>query len=213
MNPDDRIRLKVLGLSFSQLQINAYALILAQADGPYRIPVVIGPAEAQSIAVSMEQVTPPRPMTHDLFMSFSHAFGIKLTEVFIYKFEDGIFYSEMTFTDGERTIVTDARTSDAVAIALRSQTPIYTTRAILDETGFLMDEEEDKRHKESAEETVMESETPYEPSGSPEPKIENYTIEELERTLSKLISQENYEEAAKVSEILNRKKREKGGGQ
>ena len=99
MNTDSRIRLSVLGISYSQIQSGAYALILAQVDGPYRIPVVIGAAEAQSIALRLESIVPPRPMTHDLFVSFAHAFGVKLKEVFIYKFEDGIFSSELTFTD------------------------------------------------------------------------------------------------------------------
>lgn len=96
-NDENRVRLKVMGLSYSQIQSGAYALILAQVGGPMRIPVVIGAAEAQSIAMKMENITPPRPMTHDLFVSFAHAFGVKLTEVFIYKFEDGIFSSEITF--------------------------------------------------------------------------------------------------------------------
>ena len=110
----DRIKLKVLGISYSQIQSGAYALILAQVGGPYRIPVVIGAAEAQSIALRMENITPPRPMTHDLFVSFAHAFGVKLKEVFIYRFEDGIFSSELTFTDTERSVVIDSRTSDAI---------------------------------------------------------------------------------------------------
>lgn len=116
---DDRIKLKVLGLSYNQLQSGAFALLLAQEDGPYRIPVVIGAAEAQSIAIRLESITPSRPLTHDLFMSFAQAFGVRLREVFIYKFEDGIFSSELTFDDGERQVVLDARTSDAIAIALR----------------------------------------------------------------------------------------------
>lgn len=136
----EKIRLKVLGISYSQIQSGAYALILAQADGPYRIPVVIGASEAQSIAIRMEGIIPPRPMTHDLFVSFAHAFGVKLKEVFIYKFEDGIFSSELTFTDGEREVVLDSRTSDAIAIAMRTKSPIFTTRSILDETGFIMEE-------------------------------------------------------------------------
>ena len=199
----DRVRLKVLGISYSQIQTGAYALILAQYDGPYRIPVVIGAAEAQSIALRMESITPPRPMTHDLFVSFAHAFGVKLTDVFIYKFEDGIFSSELTFTDGERTIKIASRTSDAIAIAMRTGTPIYTTRNILDETGFIMevqsDEEFDNDDEDSGED--YSGETPF-----PEPKLENYTVEELERTLEKLIRDEQYEEAAKVSELIKKKK-------
>ncbi len=199
----DRVRLKVLGISYSQIQTGAYALILAQYDGPYRIPVVIGAAEAQSIALRMESITPPRPMTHDLFVSFAHAFGVKLTDVFIYKFEDGIFSSELTFTDGERTIKIDSRTSDAIAIAMRTGTPIYTTRNILDETGFIMEVQSDEDFDNDDEDSDKDysGETPF-----PEPKLENYTVEELERTLEKLIRDEQYEEAAKVSELIKRKK-------
>ncbi len=198
----DRIRLKVLGISYSQIQSGAYALILAQVGGPYRIPVVIGAAEAQSIALRMESITPPRPMTHDLFVSFAHAFGAKLKEVFIYKFEDGIFSSELTFTDGDRTVVIDSRTSDAIAIAMRTGAPIFTTRDILDETGFLLELQDD----ESADDDMQAEMDEQEENISEEPKLENYTIEELERTLAKLIETENYEDAAKVSEILKRKK-------
>lgn len=195
----DKVRLKVLGISYSQIQTGAYALILAQVDGPYRIPVVIGASEAQSIALRMESITPPRPMTHDLFVSFAHAFGVKLKEVFIYKFEDGIFSSELTFTDGERQVKIDSRTSDAIAIAMRTGTPIYTTREIIDETGFVMEVHTD--NEDDADETA-ENDSPVDR----EPKLENYAIEELERTLEKLISEEQYEEAAKVSEILKRKR-------
>lgn len=201
MDNDNRIQLKVLGISYSQIQTGAYALILAQIDGPYRIPVVIGATEAQSIAIRMENIIPPRPMTHDLFVSFAHAFGVKLKEVFIYKFEDGIFSSELTFSDGERQIVLDSRTSDAIGIAMRSKAPIYTTREIIDETGFIMEE-----HDITDDETSSEARQNSGAHTNDEPKIENYSIEELERTLDRLIREENYEEAAKVSEILKRKR-------
>ncbi|WP_290392189.1 bifunctional nuclease family protein [uncultured Muribaculum sp.] len=202
MDNDNRIQLKVLGISYSQIQTGAYALILAQIDGPYRIPVVIGATEAQSIAIRMENIIPPRPMTHDLFVSFAHAFGVKLKEVFIYKFEDGIFSSELTFSDGERQIVLDSRTSDAIGIAMRSEAPIYTTREIIDETGFIMEEHDITDDDEASAESSHSSGS----HTNDEPKIENYSIEELERTLDRLIREENYEEAAKVSEILKRKR-------
>ena len=200
---EDRIRLKVMGLSYSQIQAGAYALILAQVGGPYRIPVVIGAAEAQSIALKMESITPPRPMTHDIFVSFAHAFGVKLLEVFIYKFEDGIFSSEMTFSDGERTVSIDSRTSDAIAIAMRTGAPIFTTPEILEETGFEMEIKEEGESPEGHEEEDGTDSTHN------EPKLENYAVEELEKTLNKLIEREEYEEAAKVAEILKRKR----GGQ
>lgn len=205
----DRIRLKVLGISYSQIQSGAYALILAQIGGPYRIPVVIGAAEAQSIALRMESITPPRPMTHDLFVSFAHAFGIKLREVFIYRFEDGIFSSELTFSDDERTIVIDSRTSDAIAIAMRTGAPIFTTPEILEETGFLLEEssQEDEDEAAAADAPVFVEEEDDIADGEPAPKIENYTVEELRKLLARLIEQENYEEAARVNEIIKRKQK------
>lgn len=206
---DERIRLKVLGISYSQIQSGAYALILSQVGGPYKIPVVIGAPEAQSIAIRMEKIIPPRPMTHDLFVSFAHAFGVKLKEVFIYKFEDGIFSSELTFSDGDRTVILDARTSDAISLAMRTNAPIFTTRAIVDETGFLMEEspapaEQDETDSEKEETTDDEDTTGF----NHDPKPENYTVEELERTLKKLIEAENYEEAARISAILKQKRGE-----
>lgn len=205
----DRIRLKVLGISYSQIQSGAYALILAQIGGPYRIPVVIGAAEAQSIALRMESITPPRPMTHDLFVSFAHAFGIKLREVFIYRFEDGIFSSELTFSDDERTIVIDSRTSDAIAIAMRTGAPIFTTPEILEETGFLLEEssQEDEDEAAAADAPVFVEEEDDIADGEPAPKIENCTVEELQKLLARLIEQENYEEAARVNEIIKRKQK------
>lgn len=185
--------LRVMGLSYTQIQQGAYALILAQVDGPYRIPVVIGAAEAQSIAVRMEHIVPPRPLTHDLFMSFAHAFGVRLTEVFIYKFEDGIFSSELTFSDGgNRTVSLDARTSDAIAIAMRTKAPIYTTRAILDETGFIVDDDGSTARPDTDMHTPASD--------------ENLSIGQLERNLKQLIADENYEEAARISAIIKQKR-------
>ena len=192
---EERIRLEVLGISYSQIQSGAYALILAQTDGPVRIPVVIGAAEAQSIAIRMEGIKPPRPLTHDLFTTFAHAFGVKLIEVYIYKFENGIFSSELTFSDGERQIVIDSRTSDAIAIAIRTGSPIYTTRSILEETGFVMETQ-----------PTDEGSQPHETETPTEPALEDLPIDELDRMLADLTDQERYEEAAKVSKILKRKK-------
>lgn len=202
---NSRVRLYVMGLSYSQLQNGAFALILAQTDGPYRIPVVVGANEAQSIAIRLENIIPPRPMTHDLFVSFAHAFGVKLKEVFIYKFEDGIFSSELTFTDGDRQVVIDSRTSDAIAIAMRTKSPIYTTREILDETGFLLEETDPtgtEDNMSSKEQNVADDVS----LNVEEPRVEQLAEEELQRMLEKLIAEEKYEEAARVSEILKRKR-------
>lgn len=200
MEKTERIPLKVLGISYSQTQSGAYALILSQIGGPVHIPVVIGAAEAQSIAMKMEGVIPPRPMTHDLMCNFCRAFGVGLKEVFIRKFEDGIFYSEMTFADAEREVTLDARTSDAIALAMRTGAPITTTRAILEETGFVMEQEG----------AGSSADTPAESDHMRMPPLESYAVEELEKTLASLIEREEYEEAARVSELIKKKKGEAG---
>lgn len=174
--------MKVFGLSTGPISNGAYALILEQVDGDVRVPIVIADAEARSIAARMEHLTLPRPLTHDLFASFAQAFGIAMQEVFIHKFEDGIFYSEIAFTDGERRVVFDSRTSDAVAIAMRTGAPIYIAPEVLHECGFVVDESTGKAH-------------------TPEP-----TVEDLEQQLKKLVEQEQYEEAAKINDILKNKK-------
>lgn len=213
---EDKIRIHVMGLSYSQLQSGAYALILAEDVGPRRIPVIIGAAEAQSIAIVLEGIHTPRPLTHDLFVSFAHAFGVKLKEVYIYRFEDGIFSSELTFSDGDRTVSLDARTSDAISIALRTHTPIYTSEEILEKAGFIIDEEVLRRDSEDA--VDLQDDIDDEPTYADrddyqaEPDPERFTIEELEKTLADLIEKENYEEAARISEILNQKKRLRDGG-
>lgn len=202
---DDKKRLYVLGLSYSQLQSGAYALVLAEENGRRRIPVVIGVPEAQSIAIAIEGIHPPRPITHELFVSFAHAFGVKIKEVFIYRFENGVFSSEITFSDGDRTVVIDSRTSDAIAIAMRTETPIYTTEDILRTTGFVIADED--LQTEASEDTAEAEMGEESTSGyHAEPKPENFTIEQLEQTLAELIDKEEYEEAERISKILNRKK-------
>lgn len=211
----ERIQMRVMGLSYSQIQHGAYALILTEVDGPVKMPIIIGAPEAQSVAMRMEGVTPPRPFTHDLFVSFAHGFGVTLKEVFINKFEDGLFFCELTFTDGEREIVLEARTSDAIAIAMRTKSPIYTTREILEETGFVMENDPTRTSEgddgnAASDDTDDDTDTivaPDAPLTHPSnPKLENYALAELEKMLSELIDKEQYEEAARVSEIIRRKR-------
>lgn len=187
-----RVKLNILGISYTPLRSGAFALLLAQEGGKYRIPIVIGAAEAQSIAIKIEGVVTPRPITHDLFTSLAHAFGIELTEVFIYKFEDGIFSSELTFSDGIREVKLDSRTSDAIAIAIRTGAPIYTTEDIMLHTGTIFNEKG--------------SEDDDEPQSShPDENYEDMAVEKLHELLKKMIDEENYEEAAKISEELKRR--------
>lgn len=212
---DQKVKLYLMGLSYSQLQQGAYAMILAEADGPRRIPVVIGAAEAQSIAISLEGIRTPRPLTHDLFVSFAHAFGVKLRQVFIYRFEDGIFSSELTFSDGDRTVTIDSRTSDAVALAIRTDAPIYTNEEILQATGFVIEDEHLNRPDDfesaetEAEDDTAEALHDQASSYQAEPRPENYSIEQLEITLADLIEKEDYEQAEVISRILDRKKKER----
>ncbi len=210
---ENRVKLSVMGISYSPMQNGAFALLLAvEGDSKVRIPVVIGGAEAQSIAIKLERVRTPRPLTHDLFCSFAHAFGVRLKEVFIYRFEDGIYSSELTFTDGTRTIGLDARTSDAIAIAMRADAPIYTTQAIVDETGIELEEVqpdpvapgadgENSDDRNSQQRTATQPRPAARQARSPE-----QAIAALERRLARLIEEENYEEAARVSEMIKRRK-------
>jgi bifunctional DNase/RNase len=180
---EQRVRLQVMGLSVGQIRTGAYALVLAQVDGPVRIPVVIGVAEAQAIAARMEHVTLPRPMTHDLFTTMAQAYGIAVQEVFIYKFEEGVFYSELSLTDGERRVQLDSRTSDAIAIAMRTGAPIYTTQEILHHCGFVMEEQ----HSRDKEDTDSD---------------ESLSTDELQQKLDAAVADENYEEAARLTKII-----------
>ncbi len=188
---ENRIKLKVLGLTYSQVKKGAYALVLAEEAGPRRIPVVIGVSEAQSIAISLEGIIPPRPITHDLFVSFAHGFGIRLREVCIYKFENGVFSSEMLFDDGMREIRIDARTSDAIAIALRTRSDIYVMQEIIEEAGFVYEEQ---------------SETEPEPErDNAQKSLSICSRKELQERLEKAIAQEAYEEAARIQNELNKR--------
>lgn len=196
---DNRIKLRVMGISYSPMQNGAFALLLAvEGDSPVRIPVVIGPAEAQAIAMRLESVTTPRPMTHDLFVSFAQAFGVRLQEVFIYRFEDGIYSSEMTFSDGSRTITLDARTSDAIAVAMRARAPIYTTPEIVEETGIELEEVRNDSDPESDDRTRDMIPAQADP--------ETMSLEELSEKLKQLIDDEEYEEAARIKAILTQRK-------
>ncbi|MBT3242368.1 MAG: bifunctional nuclease family protein [Bacteroidetes bacterium] len=189
---DEKVRLKILGLTYSQTQTGSYALVLAEESGERRIPIMIGAFEAQAIALHMEELHPPRPLTHDLFKSFAKAFSVVLKEVNINKLEEGIFYSELYFYNGEDIVVIDSRTSDAVALALRFKCPIYTTRAILDKAGIVLEDQE-----EESEETNEEL------SDSIEYSIKDKS--ELEALLIEAIAEENYEKAAEIQREIDRR--------
>lgn len=190
-SPRKRVQLRVLGISYSQIQSGAYALILAEINGPVRLPVVVGAMEAQSIAIRLENITPPRPMTHDLFSHLMASYGLHLLEVFIYKFEDGIFSSAMTFIDENgKTVTLDARTSDAIAIAMRENSPIFTTPQIVRETGFTM---ENVSGESSGDGTPEEA-----------PAEDRHTrLKKLREEMQKAIDAEAYEKAQSLNREIN----------
>lgn len=201
-----KIKLNVLGISYSQTQSGAYALVLSEENGERRIPIIVGGFEAQSIAIQLEGLHPPRPLTHDLFLSFAKAFGITLIEVNIYKLEEGVFYSKLTCDDGQRRITIDARTSDAIALALRFRCPIYTTEDILQRSGIILDFEKEPKSTHKAEPESFHKEE--KPKKTNYPELENLEIDELKEMLQDAVNNENYELASEIrDEIKKRKKK------
>ncbi len=194
-----KIRLNILGLSVSQTQSGAYALVLSEENGDRRMPIIIGPVEAQAIAIQLEGLKPPRPLTHDLIKNIAHAFEITLIEVVIYKLEEGIFYSELLCEMDGREVRIDSRTSDAVALALRFRCPIYTTEEILSKAGIILEADEVKKS-----EGTGKDKTTGTPKSSP---FSRYTMQELEELLNEAVQNEDYEKASVLrDEINNRKK-------
>lgn len=194
-----KIRLNILGLSVSQTQSGAYALVLAEEHGDRRIPIIIGPVEAQAIAIQLEGLKPPRPLTHDLIKNIALAFDIALLEVNIHKLEEGIFYSELLCEMEGREIKIDSRTSDAVALALRFRCPIYTTEEILNKAGIVLELEEESSavHNFSDDDIENVSSSSY----------SQYSKSELKEMLNEAIQNEDYEKASVLRDEL--KKREK----
>jgi len=188
-----KVKLNITGLSNSQNQTGAYALLLSEENGDRKLPIIIGAFEAQSIALKLENLDPPRPLTHDLFLNFSKTFKIDITEVNIYKLEEGVFFSVLICKQEGKEVKVDARTSDAVALALRFKCPIYTTEEILDKAGIYLDL---KSHKESSK-TVKNKEVS---------KWGKYTIAELNEELKNAIENENYEIASEIRDELNKRK-------
>ena len=191
-----KVKLNILGLSYSQTQSGAYALVLAEEEGERRIPIIIGGVEAQSIAIKLEGLEPPRPLTHDLFLNFANAFKIQLIEVVIYKLEEGIFYSELVCLKDNEVLRIDSRTSDAVALALRFNCPIYTFEDILTKAGIVLD----------LNESPEAASQPKKAEKNANP-LESKTIEELQDLLNQSIESENYEKASEIRDEIKRRQK------
>ncbi len=204
------VRLKIKGISYSQTQNGAYALILNEVEGDRKLPIVIGAFEAQSIAIALEkEIKPPRPLTHDLFKNFSDRFDIVIKQVIIHKLVDGVFYSSIICErDGIEEII-DARTSDAIALALRFNAPIFTYKTILDKAGiFLKFSAKDKEKKDNdsimVDEILQEGETVEIESGASD-GYQELSIDELEKELKKAVTNEDYEKAAKLRDEISKR--------
>ena len=196
-----KIKLNILGLSVSQSQSGAYALVLAEETGERRIPIIIGPIEAQSIAIQLEGLKPPRPLTHDLFKNMASAFDIFITEIVIYKLEEGIFYSELVCMKEGKQVIIDSRTSDAVALALRFGCPIYTTEDILERAGIVIEFENERTQEEWYQ-------PPSEESGKGNYEYGKFTSAELSDMLTTAVKNEDYEKASAIRDEINRRRKE-----
>ncbi len=196
-----KIKLEIVGLSYSQTQSGAYALVLGEDKGKRRLPIVIGAFEAQAIAIELENMTPQRPLTHDLFKNFATAFHIEVEEVIIFNLLEGVFYAKLVCSDGEKKVDVDARTSDAIAIAVRFGCPIYTYEFILSSAGVAIDQDtpiedviEEKLEKKSKATALSDSE------------LSGAATEDLKEMLKKALDEEAYERATKIRDELAKRK-------
>jgi uncharacterized protein len=201
-----KIKLEIVGLSYSQTQSGAYALILGEekGHGNRRLPIIIGGFEAQAIAIELEKMTPSRPLTHDLFKNFADTFGITISEVIIYNLVEGIFFAKLICQSGEEEKEIDARTSDAIALAIRFNAPIHTYEFILSSAGIVLDTEGDEGAP--VENAIVARDEETEAVLRTEGEFSKYTNEELKAMLKSAIEDEAYERASKIRDELNNRK-------
>lgn len=191
-----KIALDIVGLSYSQTQSGAYALVLAEQEGQRRLPIIIGSFEAQAIAIELEDMTPSRPLTHDLFKSFAESFDVKINEVIIYNLMEGIFYAKLICEKDGSEVEIDTRTSDAVALAVRFKCPIFTYEFILESAGIVL---EDDMGDEAEPKVAKKKNFPK------ENKAAGKSLEQLKMLLQNAIEQENYEEASLIRDEIKKR--------
>lgn len=194
-----KVKLEIVGLSYSQTQTGAYALVLGEAKGKRRLPIIIGGFEAQAIAIELEKMTPSRPLTHDLFKSFAEGFSIEVNEVIIYNLVEGIFFAKIVCTGDGKEVEIDARTSDAIALAVRFNCPINTYEFILSQAGILLDDE-----------TIAPANEGADIDDLIEPDANDYvrkSTEELKQLLDAALNDEDYEKASHIRDELNNRKK------
>lgn len=196
-----KIKLDIIGLSYSQTQSGAYALVLGEEGGKRRLPIIIGAFEAQAIAIELENMTPTRPLTHDLFKSMAGSFDIDVEEVIIFNLLEGVFYAKLIYNNGEKRMEIDARTSDAIAIAVRFGCPIYTYEFILSTAGIIVDES-----AEGGEEQQVVEKPAVTTTKLSEGELSAASTDELNEMLTKALEEEAYERASRIRDELNKRK-------
>ncbi len=208
----EKIRLEIIGLSSSQSQTGSFALVLGEVNGNRRLPIIIGMFEAQAIAIEIEKVIPNRPMTHDLFKSFALSFHFIVEEIVISDLKEGVFFAKIICSDGIKNIEIDARPSDAIAIGLRFDVPIYSYETIMSEAGIVlndesedMDEEEEDEDEDNMEEATISSNKPEPSLTGREDQIKNMSLDQLQAMLDDAIEKEDYEKAARVRDEMNKR--------
>jgi len=195
-----KIKLEILGLSSSQSQTGSFALVLGEKDGKRRLPIIIGMFEAQAIAIEIEKIRPNRPMTHDLFKSFAHEFDYTIREIIISNLKEGVFFAKIVCESQDKVIEVDARPSDAIAIGLRFEAPIFTFEKILSEAGIEFSGDEDADLEEMKPDLIDKSD-PKKKGHS----MQDDSIEKLNESLKKAIEKEDYEQAAKIRDELGKR--------
>ncbi len=199
-----KVKLDIVGLSYSQTQSGAYALVLGEVNGRRRLPIIIGAFEAQAIAIEIEKMTPTRPLTHDLFKSFAQAYQIEILEIIIYNLVDGVFFAKLICTNGTTTQEIDARTSDAIALAVRFNAVIYTYEFILSSAGIVI-EDNDFLFLENMEAITKEHSSEDMPTSIPVSGYQSLTIEELQQKLEEALAEEAYEKAARIRDEITKR--------
>lgn len=198
-----KIKLEILGLSSSQSQTSSFALVLGETEGNRRLPIIIGMFEAQAIAIEIEKIIPNRPMTHDLFKSFANNFHFTVEEIIISDLKEGVFFAKIVCSDGLKRMEVDARPSDAIAIGLRFDSPIFTYENILAEAGIVLtDESEDENAEVKPEKAKAKKEVT---SGKKGDDLTNFPVEQLHELLKEAIDREDYERAAKVRDEISKR--------
>jgi hypothetical protein len=200
------VRLNIKGISYSQTQNGAYALILNEVDGDRKLPIVIGAFEAQSIAIALEkEIKPPRPLTHDLFKNFSDRFDIVVKQVIIHKLVDGVFYSSLICERDKIEEIIDARTSDAIALALRFDAPIFTYKNILDKAGIYLKVNPNKDEEKQDDNILLDEVLAEEIETKSPAGFKDKTLDELHNLLDQAVANEDYETAARLRDEISKR--------